>query len=228
MASSQPSQGKPTMAPSDTSSSSISIVVHENAAPPASKAQNAATKPSKPTIATAAPAVTVVEEAPQAQRPSSIHSEIVISEPGSNPQASGLFTTTPSDPEKSPAERKRAFWRSPAILRNSIIGFSDGMTMPFALAAGLSAFGSTRLAAIGGLAEIVSGVISMAFGAYLAALTDRKRHLVAERQVREELDSREADYAAQPTHSHEKFGPDPDWLHKEQDLDIGRQGRREA
>lgn len=61
-------------------------------------------------------------------------------------------------------------------LRDVIIGFSDGLTVPFALTAGLSSLGSARLVIIGGLAELFSGMISMGLGAYLAALTERDHY----------------------------------------------------
>ncbi|KAG5918994.1 hypothetical protein E4U31_005712 [Claviceps sp. LM219 group G6] len=59
------------------------------------------------------------------------------------------------------------------LLRDIIIGFSDGLTVPFALTAGLSSLGSTKLVIMGGLAELFSGMISMGLGAYLAAATER-------------------------------------------------------
>ncbi|KAG6005217.1 hypothetical protein E4U21_000346 [Claviceps maximensis] len=59
------------------------------------------------------------------------------------------------------------------LLRDIIIGFSDGLTVPFALTAGLSSLGSTKLVIMGGLAELFSGMISMGLGAYLAAVTER-------------------------------------------------------
>lgn len=61
-------------------------------------------------------------------------------------------------------------------LRDIIIGFSDGLTVPFALTAGLSSLGSTRLVIMGGLAELFSGMISMGLGAYLAAATERDHY----------------------------------------------------
>ncbi|KXL42641.1 MAG: hypothetical protein FE78DRAFT_123265, partial [Acidomyces sp. 'richmondensis'] len=75
------------------------------------------------------------------------------------------------------------------FVRDSIIGFADGLTVPFALTAGLSSLGSSRLVIIGGLAELFAGSISMGLGAYLAAVTD-KHHFEAEeererREVRE-------------------------------------------
>ncbi|KAG5930732.1 hypothetical protein E4U53_002148 [Claviceps sorghi] len=59
------------------------------------------------------------------------------------------------------------------LLRDVIIGFSDGLTVPFALTAGLSSLGSSKLVIMGGLAELFSGMISMGLGAYLAAVTER-------------------------------------------------------
>lgn len=60
------------------------------------------------------------------------------------------------------------------MIRDITIGFADGLTVPFALTAGLSSLGSTKLVVIGGLAELFSGMISMGLGAYLAAATERQ------------------------------------------------------
>ncbi|OAQ62645.1 protein CCC1 [Pochonia chlamydosporia 170] len=69
------------------------------------------------------------------------------------------------------------------ILRDIIIGFSDGLTVPFALTAGLSSLGSTKLVIIGGLAELFSGMISMGLGAYLAAATERDTYTSQEEKA---------------------------------------------
>jgi vacuolar iron transporter family protein len=62
---------------------------------------------------------------------------------------------------------------SSAMLRDVVIGMSDGLTVPFALAAGLSgAVQSTELIIIAGLAEIAAGSIAMGLGGYLAAKTE--------------------------------------------------------
>lgn len=50
------------------------------------------------------------------------------------------------------------------VLSDSIIGLSDGLTVPFALTAGLSSLGSSKLVYMGGLAEIVGGAFSMGVG----------------------------------------------------------------
>ncbi len=58
-------------------------------------------------------------------------------------------------------------------LRDSVIGLSDGLTVPFALAAGLSGVvNSNHIIIIGGIAEIVAGSIAMGLGGYLAGKTD--------------------------------------------------------
>jgi len=58
-------------------------------------------------------------------------------------------------------------------IRDIVIGMSDGLTVPFALAAGLSgAVSSTNLIIIAGLAEIAAGSIAMGLGGYLAGKTE--------------------------------------------------------
>lgn len=76
------------------------------------------------------------------------------------------------------------------FVRDVVIGMSDGLTVPFALAAGLSgALQSTRLVIVGGLAEIAAGSIAMGLGGYLAARGDAE-HYEKERE-REEREVRE-------------------------------------
>lgn len=63
------------------------------------------------------------------------------------------------------------------FVRDVVIGMSDGLTVPFALAAGLSgAVQSTRLVVVGGLAEIAAGSIAMGLGGYLAARGDAEHY----------------------------------------------------
>jgi len=73
------------------------------------------------------------------------------------------------------------------VIRDIIIGFSDGLTVPFALTAGLSSLGSTKVVITGGLAELFSGAISMGLGAYLASVTDRDHYLSEEKREWEEV-----------------------------------------
>ena len=77
-------------------------------------------------------------------------------------------------------------------VRDIVIGMSDGLTVPFALAAGLS--GAVEATATGiiitaGLAEVAAGAIAMGLGGYLAAKTDAE-HFASER-AREELETKE-------------------------------------
>jgi VIT1/CCC1 family predicted Fe2+/Mn2+ transporter len=74
-----------------------------------------------------------------------------------------------------------------ATVRDLVIGMSDGLTVPFALAAGLSgAIEATNIIVTAGLAEIAAGSIAMGLGGYLAARSDAE-HYVNER-AREELE----------------------------------------
>lgn len=64
-------------------------------------------------------------------------------------------------------------FESSAIVRDIVIGMSDGLTVPFALAAGLTgAIAASRLVVVAGLAEIAAGSIAMGLGGYLAARGD--------------------------------------------------------
>ena len=70
-------------------------------------------------------------------------------------------------------------------VRDIVIGMSDGLTVPFALAAGLSgAVASTNIVVTAGLAEIAAGSIAMGLGGYLAARSDAD-HYAAERKREE-------------------------------------------
>jgi len=71
-----------------------------------------------------------------------------------------------------------------------VIGMSDGLTVPFALAAGLSGtLQSSSLIVVAGLAEVVAGAIAMGLGGYLAARSDAE-HYVSER-AREQREVRD-------------------------------------
>lgn len=62
---------------------------------------------------------------------------------------------------------------SSEVIKDIVIGMSDGLTVPFALAAGLSgAVDSTHVIIIAGIAEIAAGSIAMGLGGYLAGKTE--------------------------------------------------------
>src|SRR5450759_3044675 len=68
------------------------------------------------------------------------------------------------------------------FVRDIVIGMADGLTVPFALAAGLSGIAnSTAIVITGGLAEIAAGSISMGLGGFLAARSDAE-HYARERE----------------------------------------------
>jgi VIT1/CCC1 family predicted Fe2+/Mn2+ transporter len=68
------------------------------------------------------------------------------------------------------------------VIRDIVIGMSDGLTVPFALAAGLSgAVASNAIVVTAGTAEIAAGSIAMGLGGYLAAKSDAA-HYASERR----------------------------------------------
>ena len=79
------------------------------------------------------------------------------------------------------AQREEHFMASD-VVRDIVIGMSDGLTVPFAIAAGMSgASASATLVVTAGLAEIAAGSISMGLGGFLAGRTDIE-HYDAERK----------------------------------------------
>lgn len=66
----------------------------------------------------------------------------------------------------------RRFTMSPRMISDAIIGVSDGMTVPFALTAGLASLGDTKLVVLGGLAELIAGAISMGLGGFIGAKSE--------------------------------------------------------
>lgn len=73
------------------------------------------------------------------------------------------------------------------MVRDIVIGMSDGLTVPFALAAGLSGTNiSTSLVVTAGLAEVAAGSIAMGLGGYLAARSDAEHY--ANEKRREQIE----------------------------------------
>ncbi|KAK5743132.1 Protein ccc1 [Elasticomyces elasticus] len=64
----------------------------------------------------------------------------------------------------------------PRMISDAIIGLSDGLTVPFALTAGLSALGNTKVVIFAGLAELTAGTISMGLGGYLGAKSEEQSY----------------------------------------------------
>ena len=73
---------------------------------------------------------------------------------------------------------------NPRIISDATIGLSDGLTVPFALTAGLSALGDTNVVIYGGLAELIAGGISMGLGGYLGAKGEAEAYHAALTETR--------------------------------------------
>jgi VIT1/CCC1 family predicted Fe2+/Mn2+ transporter len=75
------------------------------------------------------------------------------------------------------------------VVRDVVIGMSDGLTVPFALAAGISgAIDNSRLVVVAGLAEIAAGSIAMGLGGYLAARSDAEHYESERRREQREVE----------------------------------------
>ena len=74
-------------------------------------------------------------------------------------------------------EHEEKHLESSEFLRDVVIGMSDGLTVPFALAAGLTgAVANSSIVVIAGIAEIVAGSIAMGLGGYLAGKTEQDHY----------------------------------------------------
>ena len=84
---------------------------------------------------------------------------------------------------------KEEHFQSSEKVRDFVIGMSDGLTVPFALAAGLSgAVDSTAIVITAGLAEIAAGSIAMGLGGYLAGRTEIEHYESEERREYDEIE----------------------------------------
>src|SRR5579871_5672886 len=89
----------------------------------------------------------------------------------------------------TPAGHVEQHMRSSEMLTDVVIGMSDGLTVPFALAAGLSgAASSTNIILIAGLAEIAAGAIAMGLGGYLAGKTEQDHYAAELKREQQEVE----------------------------------------
>ncbi|GAB2819760.1 VIT1/CCC1 transporter family protein [Ferruginibacter profundus] len=80
--------------------------------------------------------------------------------------------------------------KSSEALTDIVIGMSDGLTVPFALAAGLSgAVSSSSIIVIAGIAEICAGSIAMGLGGYLAGKTEQDHYKSEQRREYDEVEN---------------------------------------
>jgi VIT1/CCC1 family predicted Fe2+/Mn2+ transporter len=87
-------------------------------------------------------------------------------------------------------------FESSESVRDVVIGLSDGLTVPFALAAGLSgAVSSSHIIVLAGLAEIAAGSIAMGLGGYLAARGDAEHYASELKREQTEVVTRPDDEA---------------------------------
>lgn len=73
---------------------------------------------------------------------------------------------------------------NPDVVRDVVIGISDGLTVPFALAAGLSSLGESKIVILAGIAELIAGAISMGIGGFLASQAERDHYHYLQKQTR--------------------------------------------
>ncbi|KAJ2985963.1 hypothetical protein NUW58_g5261 [Xylaria curta] len=94
------------------------------------------------------------------------------------PTSPNAVTDTPSTEDggspRGRADGTRANSSLSRFLADFTLGFADGLTVPFALTAGLSSLGQTRTVIYAGMAEICAGCISMGIGGYLAAKGEQR------------------------------------------------------
>jgi len=100
------------------------------------------------------------------------------------------------DHTTKPQLHQETHFESSASVRDVVIGLSDGLTVPFALAAGLSgAVSSAHIIVLAGLAEIAAGSIAMGLGGYLAARGDAEHYASELAREQEEVVTRPDDEA---------------------------------
>lgn len=108
-------------------------------------------------------------------------------------------------------DHKEKHFTSGEVVRDIIIGVSDGLTVPFALAAGLSgANASSALVLTAGLAEVAAGAISMGLGGYLAAKSDADHYYRELQREQDEIDTVPDTEAAEIADILSEYGLGPD------------------
>ncbi len=111
----------------------------------------------------------------------------------------------------NPSQHNEHHFTSGDTVRDVVIGMSDGLTVPFALAAGLSGavaatVNATHIIVIGGLAEIAAGSIAMGLGGYLAAKSDAEHYAQERAREEEEIITRPKDEEAEVREVLEAYG----------------------
>ncbi|KAB2047200.1 hypothetical protein ERO13_A13G027600v2 [Gossypium hirsutum] len=116
------------------------------------------------------------------------------------------------EPEKQTLlnHHKEKHFTAGEIVRDIIIGVSDGLTVPFALAAGLSgANASSSIVITAGIAEVAAGAISMGLGGYLAAKSEADHYARELKREEEEIISVPDVEAAEVAEILAEYGVEP-------------------
>src|ERR1700694_1568501 len=93
------------------------------------------------------------------------------------------------------------------VVRDAVLGMADGLTVPFALAAGLTgAIDTTWIIVVAGLAEIVAGSIAMGLGGYLAARSDVEHYARDRARAQGEVREIPADEEAEVIQALQQYG----------------------
>lgn len=109
--------------------------------------------------------------------------------------------------EAVPAAHSESHFQSSDLVRDVVIGMADGLTVPFALAAGLSgAVDSSHIIVLAGLAEIAAGAIAMGLGGYLAARGDAEHYMNERRREEREIVDRTEDEEEEIYEIFEEYG----------------------
>lgn len=86
---------------------------------------------------------------------------------------SSLQKPNPRPTQQTPFFQRLCNFRpSPSNVKDAVIGVSDGIVVPFAVAAGLTEYGNAKVVVSGGLAELFAGAISMGLGGLLGSKSD--------------------------------------------------------
>ncbi|SCV72484.1 BQ2448_4021 [Microbotryum intermedium] len=167
-------------APNPSSSSSTSTAAV--ALPPRTKAANASASADSGAAApaTAAP-VWSLQDGPETSLNGNGHGEVPLASKCDqhNRERTICCRELKGDDERSLID--------PDVVRDIIIGLADGLTVPFGLCAGLSSLGSSRLVYIAGIAELVSGSLSMGVGGYLSAQAERDHYRYLKKNTRDRV-----------------------------------------
>ncbi|KAK4763311.1 hypothetical protein SAY87_012872 [Trapa incisa] len=116
------------------------------------------------------------------------------------------------EPEKQRLlnNHQEAHFTAGEVVRDIIIGVSDGLTVPFALAAGLSgANAPSSIVLTAGIAEVAAGAISMGLGGYLAAKSEADHYMRELKREQDEINTVPDTEAAEVAEILAEYGIEP-------------------